>query len=55
MPSGHSNSYVKLIMLILGALSIGVNPKIMNNNILNAYQTTQYDILWLSNPNIISK
>ena len=37
----------------LGANSIGVNPKI--NNIFNAYHSAKYDLLWISDSNILSK
>ncbi len=42
-----------LVFLCTGASSVGINPKI--NNINLAYNSTEYDILWLSDSNIISK
>ena len=36
-----------------GASSVGVNPKI--NNIYEAYEAAHYNLLWISDSNIISK
>jgi hypothetical protein len=41
------------VQIIIGAQSIGVNPKI--NNSARGYESAKYDLIWFSDANILSK
>jgi ceramide glucosyltransferase len=40
------------VRLFIGAKSVGVNPKI--NNMITAYESAQYELIWISDANILS-
>ena len=49
----HVKNFFLFFSLSLGASNIGINPKI--NNIYEAYQAARYNLLWISDSNILSK